>query len=464
MANIIRIKRKALNGGSSAPSTLANAELAFNEDSQTLYYGLGTGGAGGSATSIVAIAGTGAFVGLSGDQTVAGTKTFSSVVKGATPDSSSNTTDLATTAWVRTYVSSITTGGTVTSVGLSLPAIFTVSNSPVTGSGTLTATLNSQVANVVFAGPSTGSAAAPTFRSLTATDIPTLTASKISDFDTQVRTSRLDQMAAPTANVSLNSQRITNLANPTDGTDAVNLNYLNSVRSGLDVKDSVKYATTANITLSGTSTQIDGYTPTAGDRILVKNQDTATENGIYVAASSGWSRATDADSNAEFTPGLFVFVEQGNTNADSGWVCTNDSIDLGNTNITFAQFSGAGQITAGSGLTKSGNTINAIGTSDRITVNADSIDIASTYVGQSSITTLGTISSGTWNANTIGVGYGGTGATSFTSNGIIYGNSTNALQVTSAGSWDSTNSVGQILSVNSSNVPTWTNTIDGGSY
>lgn len=463
MANIIRIKRKALNGGSSAPTTLENAELAFNEDSQTLYYGLGTGGSGGSATSIVAIAGTGAFVGLSGNQTVGGTKTFSSVVKGATPDSASNTTDLATTAWVRTYVSSITTGGTVTSVGLSLPAIFSVTNSPVISSGTLTATLNNQTTNVVFAGPSSGSAAAPTFRSLEASDIPTLTASKISDFDTQVRTSRLDQMAVPTANVSINSQRITNLANPVDGTDAVNLNYLNAVRSGLDVKDSVKVATTGNITLSGTQT-IDNYSLSAGDRVLVKNQDTATENGIYVVDASTWSRATDADSNTEFTPGLFVFVERGDTNADSGWVCTNDSINLGSTNITFAQFSGAGQITAGDGLTKNGNTINAVGTTNRISVSSDAIDISASYVGQSSITTLGTISSGTWNANTVTVPYGGTGQTTFTSNGILYGNSTSALQVTSAGTWDGTNSIGQLLSVNSSGTPTWTNTIDGGSY
>lgn len=464
MANIIRIKRKAVGAGNDAPSTLQNAELAFNEDSQVLYYGLGTGGMGGSATSIIAIAGVGAFVNLTTNQTISGVKTFSNVVKGATPDTSSNTTDLATTAWTRSYVSSITTGGTVTSVGLSLPNIFSVSNSPVTSSGTLTATLSSQNANYVLAGPASGSATTPTFRTLDSSDIPSLTASKISDFDTQVRTSRLDQMAVPTTGVSFNSQRITNLANPVDGTDAVNLNYLNAVRTGLDVKDSVKYATTADIPLSGVSTSIDGYTPSAGDRILVKNQGTATENGIYVASSGTWSRSTDADTNTEFTPGLFVFVEQGTQNADSGWVCTNDSINLGSTNVTFAQFSGAGQITAGDGLTKSGNTINAVGTTNRISVSSDAIDISADYVGQTSIQTLGTVASGVWNATTITVPYGGTGGTSFTSNGIIYGNSTGALQATSAGTWDGTNSIGQLLSVNSSGTPTWTNTIDGGSY
>jgi hypothetical protein len=106
------------------------------------------------------------------------------------------------------------------------------------------------------------------------------------------------------------------------------------------------------------------------------------------------TRATDADTATELTPGTFVFVEQGTAWADSGWVLTTDgTIVLGTTNLTFVQFSAAGQSIAGNGLTKSGNTIDAVGTTDRITVNADSIDIASTYVGQSSITTLGTMTS-----------------------------------------------------------------------
>lgn len=122
-------------------------------------------------------------------------------------------------------------------------------------------------------------------------------------------------------------------------------------------------------------------------------------------------RDDDANSSAEVTAGMFTFVAEGTVNADSGWVLTtNDAITLNTTALAFAQFSGAGQITAGAGLTKSGNTIDAVGTSNRITVNADSIDIASTYVGQSSITTLGTITTGTWNGTAVGVAYGGTGA------------------------------------------------------
>jgi hypothetical protein len=108
---------------------------------------------------------------------------------------------------------------------------------------------------------------------------------------------------------------------------------------------------------------------------------------------------------------MFTFVSEGTANSDSGWVLTtNDTITLGSTALVFAQFSGAGQITAGAGLTKTGNTIDAVGTADRITVNADSIDIASTYAGQNTIATVGTITTGTWQATDVGVAYGGTGA------------------------------------------------------
>ena len=112
---------------------------------------------------------------------------------------------------------------------------------------------------------------------------------------------------------------------------------------------------------------------------------------------------------------MFTFVEEGTVNADSGFVLTTDGpITLGSTSLVFVQFSGAGQITAGDGLTKSGNTINAVGTADRITVNADSVDIASTYVGQSTITTLGTITTGVWNGTDVAVAGGGTGASDAT--------------------------------------------------
>lgn len=231
---------------------------------------------------------------------------------------------------------------------------------------------------------------------------------QVSNFDTGVRTNRLDQMAAPTASVSFNSQKITSLADPTNAQDAATKNYVDNVAQGLDVKASCVVATTTNITLSGAQT-IDGVSVVAGDRVLVKNQSTASQNGIYVVAAGAWARSSDTNTYEELVS-AFVFVEEGTDNADNGYVCTVDAGGtLGSTAITWEQFSGAGQITAGNGLTKTGNTIDVVGTANRISVGADSIDIASTYVGQTSITTLGTVATGTWNATAIGLTYGGTG-------------------------------------------------------
>lgn len=206
------------------------------------------------------------------------------------------------------------------------------------------------------------------------------------------------------------------VATPTDDAHAATKAYVDAARSGLDVKQSVRAATTGPITiatdLEAGDTLDTTVTLVAGDRVLVKNQSTASENGIYVVQASGAAvRATDFDGVGEVSGGAFTFVEEGTANADSGWVVTsNGPITIGIDAITWAQFSGAGQITAGAGLTKTGNTIDAVGTTNRITVNADSIDIASTYAGQSSITTLGTITSGTWNGTDIAVTDGGTGS------------------------------------------------------
>jgi hypothetical protein len=257
--------------------------------------------------------------------------------------------------------------------------------------------------------------------------------------DTRVRANRLDQMSAPTSAVAFNSQKITGLADPTNAQDAATKAYVDAARSGLDVKQSVRVATTAPLSITTDlepgDTLDTSVTLAEGDRVLVKNQSTASQNGIYVVQASGAAlRATDADSSAEVTSGMFTFVEEGTVNADSGWVLTtNNPITLDTTGLVFAQFSGTGQITAGDGLTKTGNTIDVVGTTDRITANANSVDIASTYVGQSTITTLGTITTGTWDATTVAVTAGGTGVETFTDNGIVYGNGASALDVTAAG-------------------------------
>lgn len=187
----------------------------------------------------------------------------------------------------------------------------------------------------------------------------TQTASTISDFDTQVRTSRLDQMAAPTAAVSLNSQKITSLADPTTGTDAANKQYVDGAVAGLSWKEPVVAATTTNVNLSNAvenGDTLDGVTLATGDRILVKDQSAGEENGIYVVAASGAPpRATDADSAADLQ-GAAVFVDGGTVNGNTLWTQTvAGAITVGTTALIFLQFGGTGEYTAGAGLTKTGN-------------------------------------------------------------------------------------------------------------
>ena len=326
MANTLRIKRST---GSSAPTSLANAELAFTEGTETLFIGKGTGGAGGSATSVIKIGGKGGFFDKD-----------------------------------------------------------TVQN-----------------ANKVLSGPTTGSDAAPTFRALVAADIPSLAHTKISDFDAGVRTNTLSQMAAPTGAVSMNSQKITGLADPTGDNDAANKGYVDGVAQGLDVKDSVVATTTANGTLSSAfanGQSIDGVTLQTGDRILIKNQTTASQNGIYnVNASGAPSRTTDMATGAN-AAGAFVFVEQGTINAENGFTCTSDtgSAVVGTNNLTFAQFSGAGQVIAGDGLDKSGNTLSVdLKANGGLVIESTEIAVK---LDASSIT------------GTLAIGDGGTGATTAT--------------------------------------------------
>ena len=335
MANTIRIKRST---GSSAPTTLENAELAFSEGNEVLYIGKGTGGAGGSATTINAIGGKGKFF---------------------------------DTDTVRTT-------------------------------------------NHVLAGAASGSAAAPTFRALVSDDIPSLAHTKISDFDTGVRTNTLNQMAAPTGSVSFNSQNITNLADPVNTQDAATKGFVEATSQGLDVKDSCVAATTANITIStalNNGDTIDGVTLSTNDRVLVKDQSTASQNGIYVVGSSP-ARAADLATGAN-AAGFFTFIEKGTVNADNGFVCTSDSGSavVGTNNLTIAQFSGAGQITAADGLQKSGNTLSVdLKSNGGLVIESTEIAVD---LGASSIT------------GTLAISDGGTGATSAsnarTSLGLVIG-------------------------------------------
>ena len=203
-----------------------------------------------------------------------------------------------------------------------------------------------------------------------------------------------------TGAIAMSNTKITGLATPTADQDASTKAYVDSVAQGLDVKGSCRAATTANITLSGAQT-IDGVAIIAGDRVLVIYQSTAANNGIYLCASGAWTRTTDADTWIKLTA-AFTFIEDGTINDNSGWVCTiPPGGTLGSTAVTFEQFSGAGQITAGQGLTKTGSTIN-VGTASasRIVVGVNDIDLATTGVAASTyqsmtVDTFGRVTGGT---------------------------------------------------------------------
>jgi hypothetical protein len=259
--------------------------------------------------------------------------------------------------------------------------------------------------------------------------------------------------------VDFGGNRLANIGTPTQATDATTKAYVDSVKQALDIKESVRVATEAAITgtydngtggVGATLTYdsngaitVDGQALLINNRVLVKNQSTATQNGIYYVSTVGnagaaavLTRALDADSSADVTGGLFTFVEEGSTNADAGFVLSNvtGSATLGTDGLTFTQFSGAGQVVAGVGLAKSGNTISVNVDDTSIEINSDTLQIK-----------------GLDNAIVEGQ--------------LIYGANTGGSFTTlNIGSYDSTNSVGQMLQVGANGTVAWSNTLDGGTF
>ncbi len=232
--------------------------------------------------------------------------------------------------------------------------------------------------------------------------------------------------------IDANSANIINVADPTQSQHAATKAYVDAVKQALDIKDSVRVATTANITIStalNANDTLDGETLADGDRVLVKNQTAQGENGIYVVGASP-ARSADANTAAELTGGTFVFVEEGTVNGDNGFVFTHDGVpsNFGTTAMPVVQFSGAGQIVAGDAMTKSGNTLDVAVDNKTIQVSSDALrikGITQTAVGD---LLIGAASNG---------GY------------------TRLAKPSSAGA---------ILHMNTSGSASWSNVIDGGTF
>jgi len=257
--------------------------------------------------------------------------------------------------------------------------------------------------------------------------------------------------------VDMGGNKITNIGTPAQATDATTKAYVDSVKQALDIKDSVRVSSQSNLNATynnGTSgvgatltasgngaVSIDSTNLTSGDRVLVKAQTDGKQNGIYSVTTVGdvgnpyvLTRTTDADSAAEVTGGMFTFVEEG-SDADAGFVLSNitGSASIGTDTITMTQFSGAGSVTAGNGLSKSGNTLALNVDNTTIELNSDTARLK--------------------------------GVAALPEGTLLYGaNGGNSFASLSIGTYDSTNSVGQMLQVGANGTIAWTNTLDGGTF
>lgn len=223
----------------------------------------------------------------------------------------------------------------------------------------------------------------------------TQTAATISDLATVVKAYTLSDFATPALNIAMGGKTLNNLGAPTAGSnDAARIidveNAMNSAAAGIDSKASVRVVSVANIaSLSGLATAVDGVTLSAGDRVLLTAQSTASQNGVYVAASGAWARAADADQTGEITPGAFWFVEEGTTYGKTQWRCNNTgAVTLGSTGISIIQFGASSSYTAGNGLTLTGSTF-AVGAGTGILSTSGQVAIDTSVVVRKFSATIG---------------------------------------------------------------------------
>jgi len=266
-----------------------------------------------------------------------------------------------------------------------------------------------------------------------------------------------------TGTVDVSGARISNLAAPTNVTDAATKAYVDAQLQGLEVKNSVRVATTANGTLASAfanSSTVDGVTLATNDRILLKNQSTGSENGIYTVNASGApTRAFDFDADSEVTGGTFFFVEEGTVNADNGFVLTNDgSITVGSTALTFTQFSGAGQVIAGDAITKSGNTLNVGVDDSSIEVNSDALRVKASGITNAML--AGSIDLTAKVTGALPIGNGGIGITSAPKGSVLVANSANTISALDGGGSND----GILTYTASSDTIAFATAVDGGTF
>ena len=268
---------------------------------------------------------------------------------------------------------------------------------------------------------------------------------------------------ASSQTIDMGSNRVTSVATPTSSSDAATKGYVDAVKTGLDFKDSVRAASTENVDISTELTNgdtIDGVTLATGDRVLLKDQSTGSQNGIYVVVASGAaSRSTDMDADSEVTGGAFVYVNEGSTNGDAAFVIsTNDDITVDTTAITWTQFSGAGQITAGDGLSKTGNTLAVQVDDSSIEIDTDTVRVKA--LGITNAMLAGSIDLTAKVTGTLPIGNGGTGITTAPKGSVLIANAADTISALDGGAVND-----GILSYSAStDTVSWATTIDGGTY
>jgi hypothetical protein len=442
------------SGGTSSRSpSVTNGTLRYNTDFG-LFEGYANGAwgsisTGGGVTSIATGLGlTGGPITSTGtisvDDTVVATLNNTLTLTNKTINGADNTlTNIPNGALANSSITIGTTGialggtaTTITGLTLTLPNIAQINN----GGGALTLpsgadTLVARTSTDTLTNKSMSGA------SNTFTNIPN---SGLTNPSTTIGTTVATLGATTLTLAGLTSVTVTQ--NPTNALDLATKQYVDSVAQGLSAKAACVYTTTANITLSGLGTQAGGdwaSSLTASDRILVKNQSTSADNGIYVAAAGGWTRSTDMDVWSE-VPGSFVFVQQGSTLASTGWTTTAATTGtIGVTAMPWVQFSGAGTYTAGTGLTLAGSQFSITNTAVTAASYGSASQVATfTVNAQGQLTAASNVSiainASAVTAGTLPVARGGTGIVNLTANYIPYGAGTSPFGSSASLQFDGT--------------------------